>query len=347
MSNIIDSIQLSGVTYTIQGSGGGGIPESAFTAYTAATDSRISEDEEVTSAALNALDDRLSEDEEVTAAGLNTLNEAVSGKQDTLVSGTNIKTINNESLLGSGNIDIQGGSITVDSSLNSGSTNPVQNKVLYNELRVPANYTAERTLEWENQDGGDTTNYPSGASITLEFIVDESQMTEGYFELISNEEQGEVGHIYIESTDGSISVSAQNVTYSISGNVVTATYPTIASTVDYIYSSYDCYWTVNAYYEQTSILSLKDKVAINRNIITANTSAISALDVRLGEDEEVTAAALNALDDRLSEDEEVTSAGLNTLNDKFDGMKLKKLTQAQYDALSGSTDSNTLYVIVN
>jgi hypothetical protein len=33
----------------------------------------------------------------------------LSGKQDTLVSGTNIKTINNESLLGSGNIVIQGG----------------------------------------------------------------------------------------------------------------------------------------------------------------------------------------------------------------------------------------------
>ena len=35
---------------------------------------------------------------------------ALSGKQDTLVSGTNIKTINNTSLLGSGNITIQGGS---------------------------------------------------------------------------------------------------------------------------------------------------------------------------------------------------------------------------------------------
>ena len=34
---------------------------------------------------------------------------AVAGKQDTLVSGTNIKTINNESLLGSGNITIEGG----------------------------------------------------------------------------------------------------------------------------------------------------------------------------------------------------------------------------------------------
>lgn len=34
---------------------------------------------------------------------------AIAAKQDTLVSGTNIKTINNQSLLGSGNIDIQGG----------------------------------------------------------------------------------------------------------------------------------------------------------------------------------------------------------------------------------------------
>lgn len=173
MSNIIDSIQLSGVTYTIQGSGGGGVPESAFTAYTAATDARIAEDEEVTAAGLNAINDRLSEDEEVTAAAFNELNEAISGisgnnvveltqaeydalvdkdptafyiitdatagdltqywtsaqtqsaitsavstKQDTLVSGTNIKTINNESILGSGNIDIQGGGKAV-----SGGTN--------------------------------------------------------------------------------------------------------------------------------------------------------------------------------------------------------------------------------
>ena len=36
-------------------------------------------------------------------------NTAIANKQDTLVSGTNIKTINNTSLLGSGNIDIQGG----------------------------------------------------------------------------------------------------------------------------------------------------------------------------------------------------------------------------------------------
>ena len=40
---------------------------------------------------------------------VNNLSTTLSGKQDTLVSGTNIKTINNNSLLGSGNINIQGG----------------------------------------------------------------------------------------------------------------------------------------------------------------------------------------------------------------------------------------------
>lgn len=44
-----------------------------------------------------------------------------SGKQDALVSGTNIKTINNESLLGSGNINIQSGA-TVNDSYSSSTT---------------------------------------------------------------------------------------------------------------------------------------------------------------------------------------------------------------------------------
>lgn len=37
------------------------------------------------------------------------INEIIDDKQDTLISGTNIKTVNGTSLLGSGNIDIQGG----------------------------------------------------------------------------------------------------------------------------------------------------------------------------------------------------------------------------------------------
>ena len=55
------------------------------------------------------------------------------GAQEVLVSGTNVKTINNESILGSGNITISGGgegSVTVDTALSTTSTNPVQNAVI-------------------------------------------------------------------------------------------------------------------------------------------------------------------------------------------------------------------------
>lgn len=61
----------------------------------------------------------------------------LSGKQDTLVSGTTIKTINGNSILGEGNIEIQGGStITVDDALKEDSVNPVQNKVITGQINA-------------------------------------------------------------------------------------------------------------------------------------------------------------------------------------------------------------------
>lgn len=53
----------------------------------------------------------------------------VADKQNTLVSGTNIKTVNGNSLLGSGNIEI-GGSGTIDTEMSDSSTNAVQNNVI-------------------------------------------------------------------------------------------------------------------------------------------------------------------------------------------------------------------------
>lgn len=63
----------------------------------------------------------------------NALNEkadasALASKQDTLVSGTNIKTVQGQSILGSGDISIS--VPTVDAALSSTSTNAVQNKVV-------------------------------------------------------------------------------------------------------------------------------------------------------------------------------------------------------------------------
>ena len=58
---------------------------------------------------------------------------AVADKQDTLVSGTNIKTVNGNSLLGSGNIEIVG-SGTIDNEMSNSSTNAVQNNVITNNI---------------------------------------------------------------------------------------------------------------------------------------------------------------------------------------------------------------------
>lgn len=63
----------------------------------------------------------------------NAITAATSTKQDTLVSGTNIKTINGEALLGSGNITIQGGG-SVDQTIISGSTNAVAGGAVYTQL---------------------------------------------------------------------------------------------------------------------------------------------------------------------------------------------------------------------
>ena len=69
----------------------------------------------------------------ITADSLNVYNKteidtALEGKQDSLVSGTTIKTINGNSILGEGNIEITGG--TVDTTMSDTSENAVQNKVI-------------------------------------------------------------------------------------------------------------------------------------------------------------------------------------------------------------------------
>lgn len=108
MSNIIDSIQLSGTVYTIQGSGGTQTIELTQAQYDALVTGGTVDPNTfyiITDATAGDLTQYWT-----SAQTQSAITSAVSTKQDTLVSGTNIKTINNESILGSGNIDIQGGS---------------------------------------------------------------------------------------------------------------------------------------------------------------------------------------------------------------------------------------------
>lgn len=81
------------------------------------------------------------------------LADALSAKQDTLVSGTNIKTVNNESLLGSGNIIISGSVPNKNTAV--GATNPLE--------------FWEGTSAEYNSGGGSTTyyNWQSGGGLAI------------------------------------------------------------------------------------------------------------------------------------------------------------------------------------
>ena len=99
----------------------------------------------------------------VISSSLNDLNTRLNTKQDTLVSGTNIKTINNQSILGSGNITLTGGSggggdINVIESVkvNGSALTPDANKAV-NITAVPATIVTQDTIHRFVSDSEKTT----------------------------------------------------------------------------------------------------------------------------------------------------------------------------------------------
>ena len=101
----------------------------------------------------------------VISSSLNDLNTRLNTKQDTLVSGINIKTINNQSILGSGNITLEGGSgsggggdINVIESVkvNGSALTPDANKAV-NITAVPASIVTQNTTHRFVSDSEKTT----------------------------------------------------------------------------------------------------------------------------------------------------------------------------------------------
>ena len=110
----------------------GKVDTNVFTAYTANTKTEIDN-----AVSVKADSSRVDEIEEVTESALVELHGT---KQDILVSGTNIKTINNQSLLGSGNIEIQGGS---GSDYSAGANIDITNNVIsVTGITIPTSNTA-------------------------------------------------------------------------------------------------------------------------------------------------------------------------------------------------------------
>lgn len=122
--------------------------------------------------------------------------EELNSKQDILKSGINIKTINNQSLLGEGNLEISSnGTLSVDDSLNDISENPVQNKAIKQALdgKVGRNeldsYLLKSEAETTYQKTGDyVTNSDLEDYATEEWVGSQGYLTEIPEEYVTDDE---------------------------------------------------------------------------------------------------------------------------------------------------------------
>ena len=326
--SIIDSIQLSGVTYQIQGSGGGGVPESTFTAYTATTDERISKDEEVAAAGLNALNDKITPTVELTQAEYDALvtagtvsadtyyiitdaqagdltnyytksetNTLLDGKQATLVSGINIKTINNESILGSGNLDIQGGS-----TYTAGRGIDITNDTISFSLPISAGTGSNSIVEGQGTAASGKSSHAEGSYTKASGFVSHAEggSTEAngqysHAEGINTRANGSVSHAegyYTNATNESEHASGQ---YNVSSKAST-TWGDSGNTLFSVGNGTSTSARHNAF-----------EIRQNGNIYINYGSADIILQDKLGEIEQVTAAGLNALNDKIGDIETLLS----------------------------------------
>lgn len=95
---------------------------------------------------------------------LNTLTESVNSKQDTLVSGTNIKTVNGNSLLGSGDITISGGSSTEKFPLFTGN--------IIMTTGSHASYSVQKVTWYDSKGNGTTINAPTTMDSSVTYAVE-------------------------------------------------------------------------------------------------------------------------------------------------------------------------------
>lgn len=149
----------------------------------------------------------------------------------------------------------------VDSALNVASQNPVQNQVLYPELRID-NGEAETTLTFENDE---STNYPNGCTkLNVEVVGSNNNSIIDFF---NNDHY--LGHIRIDNRYSiDVNVNFDGATYEISSTTVIITYPTVTSVTKIRVNGDNANYVYKAI--ATSATPLKDQV-------TANTTALGGL----------------------------------------------------------------------
>ena len=233
------------------------------------------------------------------------------GKQPTLVSGTNIKTINNESILGEGNIDIQGGgggkavNAGTNISITTGETADTINCTLNlvngsgtNSVKMKDTYKSNGRYSFAiGASGVDASGVGAFAGGSYSKAKGDFSMAFGRYSITKN--YGEVALGFYNQSNGSSSSSdiensnsrsSVNTLFSVGNGMP----PNLRHNAFEIRQNGDIYCS-----DGTNDVKLQDTITAT----AANTAALG-------------------------------------------GLKLVKLTQSEYDGLQ-TKDANTLFIIVN
>ena len=253
-------------------------------------------------------------------SGATEISTALASKADTLVSGTNIKTINGETLLGEGNITIQGG---------SGGGKAIEAGT---NISITTGETADTincTLPIE------TISNPYGVSQI--YVGDNIYKNNNYQAIvIAHKDDSSTGETRVEFAHGAISIGSSNKVFQ-NGIVIGKN-----STAGASNSWNDIAIGSNVIASGSTKTNINNQIKVDANnqvyIYNKDNTEMICIQDQLGGgggtvDTEITSESTNP----------VTSAAIYN---QFGGLKLVKLTQSEYDSLT-TKDNSTLYVIVN
>ena len=252
----------------------------------------------------------------------NAITAATSTKQDTLVSGTNIKTINNESILGEGNIEIQGG---------SGGGKAIE---------------AGRGISITTGETADTVSFSlpiSAGTGTNSIIEGVGTFASGNY---SHAEGGTTSAKGIASHSEGMNARAKGVASHAEGNGTITNNASEHASGQY-----------NNSVSASTTFGDSGNTLFSVGNGTENEARHNAFEIRQNGDIYITKDGQDVkLQDQLggvggTVDTEITSASTNPVTsaaiyNQFGGLKLVKLTQSEYDSLT-TKDNSTLFVIVN
>ena len=278
----------------------------------------------------------------------NAITAATSTKQDTLVSGTNIKTINGETLLGEGNIEIQGGSgggKAIEAGRGISITTGETADTVSLNLPISAGTGTNSIIEGVGTFASGNYSHAEGGATSAKGIASHSEGMNARAKGVASHAEGQftTANNTSEHASGQYnnSVSA-STTFGDSGNTLfsvgNGTSESARHNAFEIRQNGDIYITKDG-----QDVKLQDQLGSGGSSYTAGDGIDITNDV-ISVTGKVDTSAITTSISSSSTDAQVPSA--KAVYDQLGGLKLVKLTQSEYDALA-TKDNSTLYVIVN